>query len=248
MRIQVTLTVAEGKRLIAKAVATMDVVRTALKNGLVVIAKGTTNAYVVEEILSTTIDRRSYRSGVFTPQTPDRDPGLGPIPDMPDIVLRDGRPLQGLDRFTAAPELKRGDVYIKGANAVDSEHKLAGIFVGDPKGGTIGAVLGHIVGKKVNLVVPVGLEKRVCGNLAELARRTNSGQTGGWGILPVAGEIVTEIEAVRILSGATASLVGAGGIAGAEGCVCLLIEGEDESVEKASTIMDSVKGEPRLVL
>ena len=46
----VTLTVAESKRLIAKAVAQMPIVKNALENGMVIITKGTTNAYVAEEI------------------------------------------------------------------------------------------------------------------------------------------------------------------------------------------------------
>ena len=44
------LTVAESKRLIAKAVAQMPIVKNALANGMVIIIKGTTNAYVAEEI------------------------------------------------------------------------------------------------------------------------------------------------------------------------------------------------------
>ena len=44
------LTVAESKRLIAKAVAQMPIVKNALANGMVIIIKGTTNRYVAEEI------------------------------------------------------------------------------------------------------------------------------------------------------------------------------------------------------
>ena len=51
MKMTVTLTVAESKRLIAKGVAAHPAVRQALENGLVAIAKGTTNGYVAEEIL-----------------------------------------------------------------------------------------------------------------------------------------------------------------------------------------------------
>ena len=43
------LTVAESKRLIAKAVAQMPIVKNALENGMVIVIKGTTNAYVAEE-------------------------------------------------------------------------------------------------------------------------------------------------------------------------------------------------------
>jgi len=44
------LTVADSKRLIGKGVAQMPIVKNALENGMVIIIKGTTNAYVAEEI------------------------------------------------------------------------------------------------------------------------------------------------------------------------------------------------------
>ena len=53
---EVVLTVAESKRLIAKGVAGHPDVLTALSRGIVVVCKGTTNAYVVEELLG---DRKS---------------------------------------------------------------------------------------------------------------------------------------------------------------------------------------------
>ena len=40
------LTVSESKKLIAKAVAQMPIVKAALENGMVIITKGTTNTYV----------------------------------------------------------------------------------------------------------------------------------------------------------------------------------------------------------
>jgi len=45
-----------------------------------------------------------------------------------------------------------------------------------------------------------------------------------------------------------ATLVASGGIAGAEGAVRLLIEGTEEQVEKAKSIIQAVKGEPPLTL
>jgi len=54
-RVLVTLTPSEAKRLIGKAVAMMEPVRAAFKDGTIVICPGTTNAYVAEEILGTRI-------------------------------------------------------------------------------------------------------------------------------------------------------------------------------------------------
>jgi hypothetical protein len=60
-------------------------------------------------------------------------------------------------------------------------------------------------------------------------------------LFPVAGHIVTEIEALEILAGVKALQVAAGGIAGAEGSVWLLIEGEKAQVEKALEIVEECR-------
>ena len=74
-RILVSLTPAESKRLIAKAVRMLDDVQNALKNGIVVISQGTTNSFVAEEILkglpaaeeaSARIERERFAAGVVT--------------------------------------------------------------------------------------------------------------------------------------------------------------------------------------
>ncbi len=51
MRLNIVLTVSESKRLIAKGVAKLEFVQKARQEGTVAIAKGSTNGYVVEEIL-----------------------------------------------------------------------------------------------------------------------------------------------------------------------------------------------------
>ena len=53
------LTVAESKRLIGKAVAQMPIVKNALANGMVIVIKGTTDAYVAEELTGKKADLSS---------------------------------------------------------------------------------------------------------------------------------------------------------------------------------------------
>ena len=63
----VTLNPAESKRLIAKAIAVLPEVKWALKNGTLVISWGTTNAFVVEEVLGKKITSRAdFASGVIS--------------------------------------------------------------------------------------------------------------------------------------------------------------------------------------
>ncbi|HUV33750.1 MAG TPA: hypothetical protein VMW22_02390, partial [Candidatus Desulfaltia sp.] len=65
---------------------------------------------------------------------------------------------------------------------------------------------------------------------------------------PLTGTIITEIEALGILTGVDAYLYSSGGIAGAEGAVRLLVEGADEEVEETLELVKSIKGEPRYLL
>ena len=62
------LTAAESKRLIGKAVAQMPIVRNALANGMVIIIKGTTNAYVAEEITGKKADHAAFVTGRIEPE------------------------------------------------------------------------------------------------------------------------------------------------------------------------------------
>ena len=67
MLAQITLTPAEGKRLIAKAIACLDQVQKAYKEGMVVIATSTTCAYVAEELLQKEIKNKGmFTAGVVT--------------------------------------------------------------------------------------------------------------------------------------------------------------------------------------
>jgi hypothetical protein len=247
MKRQVVLTVAESKRLIARGVAALPEVKNAMKEGIVVIATGTTNSYVLEELLGKNIDKRRYKSGITTPREPDRrtEPHDEPIQD---IVFRNGRIIEELDRYNAVDHMGRGDIYIKGANALDYIGQIAGVLIGSPTGGTVGAVLGKIIGKKIHFVIPIGLEKLVFEDLNELHRITTDEDYEGPGIWPIVGTIITEIEALKILTGVDATLYAAGGIAGAEGSVRLLLIGKNEDVETALELIESIKGEPRYLL
>ena len=54
--------------------------------------------------------------------------------------------------------------------------------------------------------------------------------------------MVTELKAIKFLTGATAVPVAAGGVDGAEGAVTLVISGEDVQVRKAIACIEGVKG------
>jgi len=241
------LTVSASKRLIAKAVAQLPCVRHALAHGIVAIGKGTTNGYVVEEILGRPIDKRQYVLGTTQPTV-----GRKPMTDqrMPDVILERGTVVEGTSVVDVIAQMGEGDVLIKGANALSADRKVAGILVGDPQGGTWGKTWGRTGGAFVTRVIPVGLEKVIAGDVLSAAATLQSG-TGRRGatpnLMPVQGVIVTEIEAIGVLCGADANQIGAGGVNGAEGAVWLFVEGDDDAVGRARELVEAIRGEPPFV-
>jgi hypothetical protein len=239
-----TLTVSESKRLIARAISRHPAITRALNQGFVAVTKGTTNSYLVEELTGEGIHRPHYCTGVTKPargaewaQTANK---------LPDLVLRNGVREEGVSAVEAVPDMGPADVFVKGANAINYDLGQAGILIGHPTGGTIGAAIGAVVSRRINLLIPVGLEKNIPGDLDELYRDLASVGADGSGpmLWPIPGEIFTEIEAIRLVSGARAALIGAGGIAGAEGGVRLSVWGAPDQVDRASAAIEDILGEP----
>jgi hypothetical protein len=246
MKAEVVLTVAESKRLIAKGVAALDFVQEKRENGIIVVATGSTNGCIYEELTGQAIDRRAYLTGRTMPA---KGAPAWTAPSIPDLVLVNGRPDPELDRFSALDKMAAGDVYIKGANALNYAAGVAGITIGHPHGGTVGGAMGAIIGKKLRLLIPVGLEKEVPFDLHEAAELI-SGPDEHLGhvhsLWPVRGIIVTEIEALDLLCGVDAYPVAAGGIAGAEGGLRLLLDGDADAVRQAVALVEGIQGEPPL--
>ena len=238
-----TLTVAASKRLIAKGVAQMPIVKNALANGMVIIIKGTTNAYVAEEITGEKIDHAAFVTGRITGE------GAKLLPKgktVPHIILEKGKVVD-IPLADAVKKLKAGDVVMKGANALDYKNRLAAVNIMDPSGGTTGITMPFIVARKAHLVIPVGLEKLVAGDIVDLTLKMRE-PVQSLTILPsmwlLTGEIVTELEAIKILTGAIAFQSSAGGVKGAEGGVWLVFRGTREQVSNALKLVQSIQGEP----
>jgi hypothetical protein len=60
----------------------------------------------------------------------------------------------------------------------------------------------------------------------------------------VPGEIFTELDAIKLMTGAEACLVAAGGIYGAEGASWLGITGSEAQIQAAAELIQSVRAEP----
>lgn len=248
---QFLITPASGKRLIAKALTKHQAIKDVLKSGTLVIIAGTTNGYIAEEILSKINQnedfsrRRFFRGVVLPPGGPVKDSGrIEDESKFPgDVIIKDGILQKGLTIFDVVDDLKEGDVILKGINALNYPDQQAGIYIGDPHAGTIGAALQAVVGRRVRLILPAGLEKRIFGDLNRLAQRLNIPGTQGARLLPVSGEIFTEIEAISLLTDAKTELVASGGVGGAEGSIWLAVSGENEQIKLAEELINSISFE-----
>jgi len=250
--LQFNLTPAAGKRLIAKALAAHPDILKTMHSGTLVIIAGTTNSYLAGELLAHIHETRPFAANRFF-RGITLPPGFkvgetGRILDESgfpgDVVIRQGVWQKGQTINEAASELKEGDIILKGANAVNPLTRRAAILIGNPNGGTIVPIIQSVIGRRVRLILPVGLEKRVCGALDTLAAAINRPGQRGFRLMPVSGEVFTEIEAIKLLSGAEAEMFAAGGIGGAEGSIWLTINGDPEQEEAARRVCEAVAGEP----
>jgi hypothetical protein len=251
------MTVSESKRLIAKAVAQMPIVKNALENGTIIVIKGTTNAYVAEELTGKKSDHAAFVTGRVEPEKAAKY--LPQAKAINHLVLVKGQVVD-IPLPDAAKKLKAGDVVIKGANALDYKNKTAATNILDPVGGTLGATWPITVARKVHVVIPVGLDKLVAGDVVDLTLKMREPVEtlpepagGSRSAFPgynvpsmwlLTGEIVTELEAIKILTGATAFQSSAGGVSGAEGAVWIVFRGTEAQVKKALELTRSIHGEP----
>jgi hypothetical protein len=230
--------------LIGKGMAQHPEIQRVLKKGTLLIIAGSTNGYVAEEILTQIgqadgFSRIGFRRGVTVP----KGAKLPKTAPTGDVVIVDGEWQQGKHVFDVAADLKTGDVVLKGGNAFDPFGQAA-VQIGHPAGGTAMAVAPSIIGRRVRLIVPIGLEKRVFTDVNELALRVNDPSAQGTRLMPLPGDIFTELDAIHLLTGAEPTLLAGGGILGAEGSAWLGIDGTEEQVDAAVALVKSVADEP----
>ena len=247
---QKVLTVSEGKKLIARAIVRFPLVQKALQKGLVIIAKGTTTTYIAKEILKTEIPHGSFVIGSVYPEKGGKK--LTPGETLKEIILVDGQRRQDVSLEEAVKQLRSGDVVLKGANALNYRRQLAAGLIGvpSPSAGTTGKIIPAILGTKAHLIIPVGLEKEIGGNMVEIVKAMQTPATtlgDDLSMVLYSGILFTEIEALRTLTGVSALHVASGGIGGAEGSTRLLLRGSEEQVKKALEIIADIQGEPPFV-
>jgi hypothetical protein len=241
LRAQFTLTVPEAKRLIARAVAALPEVRSAMAAGRVLLKGGTTVSAVAEELVGTAlrICGRISPRGTLT----QAEDVVGP-----HSVLVAGGEVRGIDAdiVEVARSLGPADVVIIGANALDV-HGTAAMMAGSASGGLPGEAMSGFLAEGARVVIPVGLEKLIPGSIshavAAAGRKSVDFSLGmGVGLIPIHGRVVTEQHAAEILAHVEATVIGRGGIMGAEGATVMAVEGERDEVERLFALVRSIKG------
>jgi len=246
----VSLTPSESKRLIAKGIARIPEVAKAMKSGLIVIGRGSTNAFIAEELIGTTIKDKTdeyCRGLIFAGELRTNRKTAAERKIGNDFVLRNGKVDNVVPQDVVTKEFGPDDVFIKGANAVDANGEAAVLAAGD-NGGTIDWSMIAVIARPANLIVPVGLEKMIpsvplasqkCG-----VKKFKYSTGLPCALIPLAnGKIFTEIQAFSVLANVAATHVASGGVGGSEGTLVLTLEGGVPDIEKAMDIVKSVKGE-----
>lgn len=241
MKAQITLTVGEGKALIGAAIASRSDVQSALANGKVLLKGGTTVADIACRLIAG--DLRI--SGRISPRGTKAARHISAQPHS--VVINKGVVQSIDDSFPeAVASLRSGDVAIIGANALDSTGRAA-IMFGRPVGGAVGHGLAGLMAQGCKIIIACGLEKLIPGSIDGAVQAAGIYSTS-WsmgmavGLVPLCGEVVSEQQALASLAGVTSTVIGSGGIHGAEGGVTMVIDGDEATVTKAIEWVLAVKG------
>ncbi len=232
-QMQITLTPGESKRIIAMGVIRLPEIQQALRQGIILITLGSTNAYVLEELTGKKVDHYRYAAGYIN----GKAEAVPMDKRLPAIALKNGKEVNS---DAILKEMTSSDVVVKGANALGPDG-IAGVMMSSPVGGTTGGFMGTVMAKGINLVIPVGLEKSIPYSVLAISKRIGiqrcTKATGlPVGMMPLPGKVITEVEALTLLGAEDVFPIGAGGVEGGEGCVTLCVEGD-----KAEEIFEMVQ-------
>ncbi|NMA55563.1 MAG: hypothetical protein GX952_06485 [Firmicutes bacterium] len=237
---QITLTVNEGKQLIALAVANLPKVRRAIKSGKILLKGGTTVSAIAEELVGiplrisgriSPLGAKSARMAITEPHS---------------ILIDNGVPIGVDDRLEQAVlGMGPDDVAICGANLIDSSGRAA-MMAGSALGGKPGRIVSALAAEGIAVIIPAGLEKLTPGSVPEAilaARRKGVAWSMGMatGLIPIPGRVITELTAFSLLAPVTATVIGRGGIMGAEGATTFVIQGEKAKVQKICRLILKLK-------
>ena len=241
MEVQISLTVSESKRLIAKAVVSLPEVKEALKNGKIILKGGTTVSAICEEMVGMPlrISGRITGRGTVTSNDSSRE-------HAHSVLIEKGS-VKNIDEtiIEVSQGLGRRDVVIIGGNAIDVNGNVA-MMAGAPGGGNPGGAISGMLAQGARLIIPIGLEKLIPGFIQEAVKAAGRDKDLSYGmavgLIPLIGKVVTEKDAAEIISDVRCTVIGRGGIDGAEGSTVMDVAGEEVEVKKLLVIVDDIRG------
>ncbi len=238
MKALISLDTISSKKLIAKAVR--EYIKDEIEKRLIIISKGSTNSFLVEEILGRKIDKNRYIAGFidkYGPCVTDANFRLK------DIIIDRGKIIED-DLTKYITRLSKGDILIKGGNALDKDGYV-GVLLASKEGGTL-KYYPMLKAKGVRIIIPISLDKYIPHSLREISNQAgieeiDESETIKLGIIPISGEVITEIEAFKILFDVNAYLMAGGGLNDRN--KLFLIIGEERKVKGVIKFVNELKRE-----
>ncbi len=228
MKAIISLDTISSKKLIAKA--TKKYIEKDINKRLIIIAKGSTNSFLVEEILGKDIDKTKYIAGFIDEH--------GPCVTcakyrMKDIIIDRGKIIED-DLTKYITKLSKGDILIKGGNAID-KNGYVGVLLASKEGGTL-KYYPMLKAKGVRIIIPISIDKYIPHDLNMISNmigidEVDFSETIKLGIIPISGEIINEINSFEILYGIKAYTIASGGLNDRN--KLFLLVGEEKNVKNA---------------
>ncbi|UYP46260.1 hypothetical protein NEF87_002545 [Candidatus Lokiarchaeum ossiferum] len=255
-RIIFTLNPSQSRRLIAKGIVALPEIQHALEDGKIFVSRGSTNAYVLEELyalknIQENFNKGDYNAGQIVPRENTMSLWVNKGERKQEVMFSKGEKIDVEDHVKTIEKFNQNDIFIKGANALDIKGVPAVLAAGRG-GGTIGRAQGTLQAKGIEVICPIGLEKMILGNVLELQQLMGvnnldkPAQGLPCGLIPMPfASTFTEIDAFETLFECEAYHVASGGVGGAEGSVSILVDVFDDAEMKAvNQLMDKIMQEP----
>lgn len=228
--IQIHLSVQAGKWMIAEALSRMPCVQDAFRRGELALKAGTTTS-----CLSWLLTGQHLRlCGRITSRGTVADLRESDAPHTAVLSPEGMRSLDYAEReglLSLSPEA----VLVTGANLIDAAGNAA-LLAGSPGAGSYGAALSAAASEGMRVLIAAGTEKLSPTDVRTAVRQSRrKGVDAAFGmacgLVPLLGEVITEVDAVRMLAPVEAVLLAKGGICGAEGGSVIQVWGETEAVD-----------------
>jgi len=245
MRCQIVFNTWESRAFIAKTIISHPNVEKALKDGVIALGRGITNAFILQEMLERTnntdfqIDIDNYVAGVVDGSLWASNSSTR----TPEVALYKGKPKFELINKT----IEKADLVIKGGNALGPDW-IAGVLCAHPVGGTIGSVYAIAISRGIKILVPISIGKMIPFSVTDIVPDVGGQQSIDYvrgmpvGLFPiVGGEIFSEIEALETIAKVEVYPIGAGGVYDGAGATIFEVSGIKEEVGKIIDLYEEVK-------